>query len=166
MVFNACLSLTLFFLLTGLASSTFISYAILGSHGSTSRTLLQAKAACSVDFEIQNYTIITSQCKGPPYSPKPCCEGFKQFACPFTDQINDGKSNCASTMFSYIHVYGRYPPGLFASLCKEGMEGLSCKDTGNASTKNSDKKSGHHALLDCTQFPEICDIYRNMIPEE
>ncbi|KAG1364275.1 putative GPI-anchored protein LLG1 [Cocos nucifera] len=29
-------------------------------------------------------------------------------------------------MFSYINLYGRYPPGLFASECKEGKEGLIC----------------------------------------
>lgn len=29
-------------------------------------------------------------------------------------------------MFSYINLYGKYPPGLFANECKEGKEGLDC----------------------------------------
>lgn len=29
-------------------------------------------------------------------------------------------------MFSYINIYGKYPPGLFANECKEGKEGLDC----------------------------------------
>ncbi|XP_059664271.1 GPI-anchored protein LLG1-like, partial [Cornus florida] len=115
---------------------------------------LQILAGCSVNFENQNYTVITSQCKGPQYSPKLCCEAFKQFACPFSDQINDRKNDCASTMFSYINLYGKYPPGLFANLCKEGKEGLSCNGTESTSMKNSaDTKSG--AVVECTQSPML-----------
>jgi hypothetical protein len=29
-------------------------------------------------------------------------------------------------MFSYINLYGKYPPGLFAHECREGKLGLSC----------------------------------------
>ena len=35
-------------------------------------------------------------------------------------------SDCASVMFSYINIYGKYPPGLFANQCKEGKQGLDC----------------------------------------
>lgn len=85
-------------------------------------------AGCSVNFEAQNYTIITSQCKGPQYPPKPCCQALKEFACPFAADINDEENDCAATMFSYINLYGKYPPGLFASQCREGKEGLDCKE--------------------------------------
>ncbi|KAK4796095.1 hypothetical protein SAY86_028421 [Trapa natans] len=82
---------------------------------------------CTVDFENQNYTILTSQCKGPQYQTKLCCAAFKQFACPFVDEANDLTTDCASTMFSYINLYGKYPPGLFANECKEGKESLDCR---------------------------------------
>ncbi|XP_015881429.2 GPI-anchored protein LLG1 [Ziziphus jujuba] len=119
-----------FFLLVSMASSTTLSYDIFDSHGSStsSRSLLQAKKSCGVNFEAQNYTIITSQCKGPQYPPKNCCQALKEFACPFADEINDEQSDCASTMFSYINLYGKYPPGLFASQCREGKEGLDCTE--------------------------------------
>ncbi|GAA0160422.1 hypothetical protein Leryth_013531 [Lithospermum erythrorhizon] len=94
--------------------------------GNTGRTLLQQKATCSINFEQQNYTIITSQCKGPNYNKTSCCEGFKQFACPFVDQINDLKTTCADSLFSYINLYGKYPPGLFANMCS-GKEGVDCE---------------------------------------
>lgn len=85
-----------------------------------------ALAGCSVNFEFLNYTIITSKCKGPRYPPKECCGAFKEFACPYADVINDLTNECASTMFSYINLYGKYPPGLFSSECREGKLGLSC----------------------------------------
>lgn len=82
--------------------------------------------ACPVNFEFLNYTVIVSRCKGPRYPPKECCGAFKDFACPYVEYINDLTTDCASTMFSYINLYGRYPPGLFASECREGKEGLAC----------------------------------------
>ena len=87
---------------------------------------LSPYAGCPVNFEFLNYTIITSQCKGPQYSPKLCCGAFKDFACPYSAELNDLTNDCASTMFSYINLYGKYPPGLFASECQEGKEGLEC----------------------------------------
>ncbi|EPS65032.1 hypothetical protein M569_09746, partial [Genlisea aurea] len=93
---------------------------------SVGRSLLQQKTSCSVDFEHMNYTVITSQCKGPNYSPERCCAPLKQLLCPVKDQVNDLNSNCAETFFSYANIYGKYPPGLFASLCKEGEQGLDC----------------------------------------
>ncbi|GKV36681.1 hypothetical protein SLEP1_g44785 [Rubroshorea leprosula] len=110
-----------FFLLAGFASSsTHISNDVFESHEIT--------GPCTVDFEHQNYTIITSKCKGPQYHANLCCEALKEFACPSAEDINDLSTNCAATMFSYINLYGKYPPGLFASLCREGQNGLECKD--------------------------------------
>lgn len=80
-----------------------------------------------MNFEFQNYTIITSKCKGPRFPAKQCCDAFKEFACPFNEYINDESNDCASTMFSYINLYGKYPPGLFANECREGKLGLSCE---------------------------------------
>ncbi|XP_061342486.1 GPI-anchored protein LLG1-like [Gastrolobium bilobum] len=129
-----------FFLATLVSASPFLSDDIFDSGVSTGRALLQAKKACGVNFENQNYTILTSQCKGPQYPPKVCCEAFKQFACPFADQISDMTTDCASVMFSYINIYGKYPPGLFANQCKEGKEGLDCsevKPSNSSDTSNT-----------------------------
>lgn len=83
-------------------------------------------AACPVNFELKNYTVITSQCKKPDFPAKECCDAFKEFACPYADNINDVTTDCASVMFNYINIYGKYPPGLFANECREGKEGLAC----------------------------------------
>ncbi|KAL8462050.1 hypothetical protein ACS0TY_032409 [Phlomoides rotata] len=111
---------------TSLCASTFISDGIFGSSVLSERRLLQAKKPCPVNFEFQNYTIITSKCKGPQYPPSLCCAALKDFACPYTEELNDLSNDCASTMFSYINLYGKYPPGLFASECKETQLGLDC----------------------------------------
>ncbi|OEL37359.1 GPI-anchored protein LORELEI [Dichanthelium oligosanthes] len=97
-------------------------------HDTTGRRLLQAKKDCPVSFEGANYTIITSRCKGPLYQPTLCCNALKDFACPYSTYINDVTTNCAATMFSYINLYGKYPPGLFANTCHEGDKGLSCPE--------------------------------------
>lgn len=49
-----------------------------------------------------------------------------EFACPYAEQLNDPANDCATTMFSYINLYGSYPPGLFASECKDSKRGLEC----------------------------------------
>ncbi|XP_061354169.1 GPI-anchored protein LLG1 [Gastrolobium bilobum] len=122
-----CSSLLLIMVLSVSSSpSTFLSETIFDSQAHTGRNLLQAMKGCSVNFEFLNYTIITSKCKGPKYPPKDCCGAFKEFACPYATQLNDLTTDCASTMFSYINLYGRYPPGLFSSECREGKEGLAC----------------------------------------
>ncbi|GLT54105.1 hypothetical protein SLA2020_273330 [Shorea laevis] len=89
-------------------------------------------AACSVEFEFKNYTIITSRCKGPKFPPVACCNSFKDFACPYADAINDMTTDCAITMFNYINLHGHYPPGLFANMCREGMLGLDCTNVDQA----------------------------------
>ncbi|KAI6688615.1 hypothetical protein NL676_025443 [Syzygium grande] len=105
---------------TPISDDLFESQALAGRH------LLQAKQSCPVNFESLNYTIITSKCKGPPYPPKAFCGAFKEFACPYAHVLNDPKNDCASTMFSYINLYGKYPPGLFATECREVKQGLKC----------------------------------------
>ena len=81
-----------------------------------------------MSFEGANYTVITNRCKGPLYPPSLCCAALKDFACPYTTYINDVTTNCAPTMFSYINLYGKYPPGLFANTCKEDKNGLACPE--------------------------------------
>ncbi|ESQ42821.1 hypothetical protein EUTSA_v10014845mg [Eutrema salsugineum] len=129
------LSRTLFFfllltILSSFSSSSFISDDVFESQTlAIGRNLLQTKKACPVNFEFMNYTIIKNQCKGPKFPPKECCAAFKDFACPYTEELNDLSNDCATTMFSYINLYGKYPPGLFANQCKEGKEGLECPAT-------------------------------------
>ncbi|KAL0306184.1 UNVERIFIED_CONTAM: GPI-anchored protein LLG1 [Sesamum radiatum] len=111
--------------------------------------------ACPVNFEFQNYTIITSKCKGPQYPPNLCCSALKDFACPFADEINDITNDCASTMFSYINLYGKYPPGLFASECREGKLGLECPapPPGESEKATTNKNSGSQMI--CSFLPVL-----------
>ncbi|XP_010483085.1 PREDICTED: GPI-anchored protein LORELEI [Camelina sativa] len=131
-----------FFLLLSLfssfSSSTVISDGVFQSQSSfTGRNLLQTKKPCPVNFEFMNYKIITDKCKGPKFPPKECCAAFKEFSCPYADELNDLSSDCATTMFSYINLYGKYPPGLFANQCKEGKEGLECPATSPTSADDA-----------------------------
>ncbi|KAJ6763842.1 GPI-ANCHORED PROTEIN LLG1-RELATED-RELATED [Salix purpurea] len=105
-------------------------------HGGSGRTLLQMKKGCNISFENLDYSVLTDKCKGPQYPAKPCCDAFKEFACPFSDAINDLESDCAATMFSFINLYGKYPPGLFANECREDKNGLDCQNV------EQSKKSG------------------------
>ncbi|XVE50957.1 hypothetical protein DITRI_Ditri01bG0204300 [Diplodiscus trichospermus] len=125
------------FLLLSVSASTSISDGIFHYYTATGRNLLQAKKACPVNFEFLNYSTITSQCEGPQYPPDRCCSAFKQFACPYAEQINDLTTDCASTMFSYINLYGKYPPGLFPSECREGKEGLACPALSPSASENA-----------------------------
>lgn len=116
--------------------------------------LLQTKTPCSINFEYQNYTIITSQCKGPSYPVKACCNALLKFACPFAAEINDRSNDCAENMFSYINIIGKYPPGLFANECTNGTAGLGipCPATALTEIRTSDRsravqhKSSHEIL--------------------
>ncbi|TVU09973.1 hypothetical protein EJB05_43473 [Eragrostis curvula] len=116
----------------GFAAAGFISNDALlqHEHDGTGRSLLQVKKGddCPVSFEGANYTLVTSRCKGPLYQPSLCCGALKDFACPYSTYINDVSTNCAATMFSYINIYGKYPPGLFSNTCHEGDKGLQCPD--------------------------------------
>ncbi|XP_058208853.1 GPI-anchored protein LLG1-like [Rhododendron vialii] len=140
--FSSPFLLLVFFLLVGVfflaagfsvsasaSASTFISDDVFEDRASFGRNLLQTKNPCPVNFEFLNYTIVTSQCKGPLYLPSLCCGALTEFACPYVDDLNDLTNDCASTMFSYINLYGKYPPGLFASECKDGKQGLACNGT-------------------------------------
>ncbi|WOL19452.1 hypothetical protein Cni_G28250 [Canna indica] len=141
----------------GLATaSSFLSDGVFLPHGSGGRTLLQAKTSCPVNFEFMNYTIITSQCKGPSYPPKLCCGALKEFACPYAAELNDLTNDCASTMFSYINLYGKYPPGLFASECQEGKEGLACLASAPQSQNDSGSACINQSLISVVSL--VCGI--------
>ncbi|XP_022988974.1 GPI-anchored protein LLG2-like [Cucurbita maxima] len=126
---QSCLYFALFFLFISLTYSNVLSYEALKAGKPTGRSLLQAQKECTVDMEAQNYTILTSQCKGPKYPAKLCCHALLEFCCSFVEELNDRTNNCATTMFSYINLYGQYPPGLFANQCKGGEQGLECDKT-------------------------------------
>ncbi|CAL5405208.1 unnamed protein product [Camellia sinensis] len=105
--------------------------------------------SCPVDFEFKNYTIITSQCKGPKYPPNIWCAAFKEFACPYVDELNDLTNDCASTIFSYINLHGKYPASLFSIECHEGKRGLECPPT--SSTESANVSSGNQII--CNPSP-------------
>ncbi|KAK4439636.1 GPI-anchored protein LLG1 [Sesamum alatum] len=150
LILVVCLSLS-----TALSASTFISDGIFGSSVLSERRLLQAKKPCPVNFEFQNYTIITSRCKGPQYPPKLCCSAFVDFACPFADEINDLTNDCASTMFSYINLYGKYPPGLFASECRDGKSGLECPAPPPGESEKATANNNSGSPMICNFFPVL-----------
>ncbi|XP_021754244.1 GPI-anchored protein LLG1-like isoform X2 [Chenopodium quinoa] len=113
------------------ASVTFMILLLLlpiASANPSGRHLLQATKDCPLDVQHWNYTIITSRCKGPKYPANICCGAFKELACPYTPTLNDVTNNCATTLFSYINLYGKYPPGLFANVCRDSKRGLECTD--------------------------------------
>ncbi|KAJ0870009.1 putative GPI-anchored protein LORELEI [Helianthus annuus] len=122
---------------TCFSSPVSISDGVFTSEPSIGRNLLQAKKPCPVNFEFMNYTIITSRCKGPQYPAKLCCDAFKDFACPYSDDLNDLSNDCSSTMFSYINLYGNYPPGLFANLCRDDKIGLICPALAPGTARNN-----------------------------
>ncbi|XP_020224705.1 GPI-anchored protein LLG1 [Cajanus cajan] len=103
-----------------------LSDTVFNSQPHAARSILEAKKSCPVNLEFLNYTVITSKCKGPQYPPKECCAAFKEIACPYVNLLNDATNDCALIMFSYINLYGNYPPGLFSSECREGKQGLVC----------------------------------------
>jgi hypothetical protein len=59
-------------------------------------------------------------------------------------------TDCATVMFSYINIYGKYPPGLFANECKEGKEGLDCADV--KITNSSNPSSSVHVAAPHSMF--------------
>ncbi|CAA2984118.1 Hypothetical predicted protein [Olea europaea subsp. europaea] len=140
---KSCLILVVFlFLFTGLSASTFISDDIFGCPDSTNRRLLQAKKASA---------------KGHYTFPNLRCGAFKEFACPFYDELND----CASVMFSYINLYvmfsyinlyGKYPAGLFASECRESKDGLECSATPPSSSLSEKTEKASAGKIICHLF--------------
>ncbi|PHT35659.1 hypothetical protein CQW23_23359 [Capsicum baccatum] len=143
MGFQKLFFLFLFFLFVGLSSSSpsYIKDDVFEARIQTGRALLQQQGNCPIDFERENYTIITSQCKGPNYNSTICCNAFKQLACKHAKELNNVQNGCAVTMFNYINLYGKYPPGLFSNMCKEDKEGLDCKNVIQPQVKNEEKKS-------------------------
>ncbi|KAF8050389.1 hypothetical protein N665_1979s0008 [Sinapis alba] len=113
-------SLHLFLLL-----SVFISDGVYTVY--SSRNLLQTpKVPCPLNFQLLNYTIILSRCKGPRFPQQECCAAFKEFACPYRQYVNDEKTDCLTLMLSNIKLYGGYPVGLFANTCLQGKQHLDC----------------------------------------
>ncbi|CAN4116830.1 unnamed protein product [Withania somnifera] len=129
----SCFILFFFFLAVGLASSSpdHISYEALKVHMLGGRGLLESffvKDYCPVDFSKEDYTPLTSTCKGPYYNPLVCCNGFKQIACKYTELINNVENGCATGLFFFMGKQGGYPNDLFNQICKGDKEGLSCKN--------------------------------------
>ncbi|KAE8099139.1 hypothetical protein FH972_017143 [Carpinus fangiana] len=87
-------------------------------------TTLRPTPTANVDFVSKNYTILTSRCKGPRFPPLACCNALKDFTCTYADASNDMTADCTAIMFSYMDLYGGYPPGLLANKCSEGIESL------------------------------------------
>ncbi|AQK74368.1 LORELEI-LIKE-GPI ANCHORED PROTEIN 3 [Zea mays] len=129
--------------------------------GETDVGVARIDEGCPVNFEFQNYTIITSKCKGPKFPASQCCAALKEFACPFNNYLNDESNECASTMFSYINLYGKYPPGLFSSECKEGKMGLSCADVPrkDSSTANSGYRAQSSLLALITVLSVVAALF-------
>ncbi|XP_016901694.1 GPI-anchored protein LLG1-like [Cucumis melo] len=146
------------FLAFAYSHSPFLSYEALKSGQFTGRSLLQAKKNCPVDMEGQNYTILTSKCKGPKYPATLCCEALLEFCCGFVDELNDMTNNCAETMFSYINLYGQYPPGLFANQCKEGKQGLSCDKALQAQAEKAEIKAASSASSTLLTPPRLLSL--------
>ncbi|KAK4341963.1 hypothetical protein RND71_037779 [Anisodus tanguticus] len=145
----SCIFLLFFpFILVCVSAS--LSDGIFVNQATTGRTLLQAKKPCPISFEFRNYTGITSQCRGPQFPAKQCCAALVEFACPFSDFLNDLSNDCASTMFSYINLHGKYPPGIFASECKGDKLGLACP--GLAPSESANANNSH---MSCRLSPML-----------
>ncbi|XP_011100611.1 GPI-anchored protein LLG2-like [Sesamum indicum] len=114
------------FLMLGFVSSHHLSNEGLELHGSSSGRSLQQDQTCP-EVENMNYTVLTSQCKGPNYTQERCCEPMKQLLCPIAAKFNDLSSPCGRIFFCNVDYLGNYPPRLFAGLCKEGKKGLDCR---------------------------------------
>lgn len=143
---------------TGHSASSSISDGVYASQTYTGRNLLQNKKACPINFEFQNYTVITKQCKGPKYTPKLCCEALTQFACPFSDYLNDLTNDCASAMFSYININGKYPPGLFANECKGDKKGIPCP------AQSPSESEGDHSAALMNSYPSCILLFLATFP--
>lgn len=62
------------------------------------------------------------------------------------------QNGCATTMFNYINLYGKYPPGLFANMCKEDKEGLNCKDVIQPEAKSDEQKRNSSKGTKCSMI--------------
>ncbi|XP_044478082.1 GPI-anchored protein LLG1-like [Mangifera indica] len=98
-------SILFVFLFVGLSSSAFSAGDVFGGN------LGQAKNDCTVDLKSLDFTILTSQCKGPNFAAASCCKAFKEYACHCADAINDSTTDCATVLFNYIRQMGHYHPG-------------------------------------------------------
>lgn len=69
---------------------------------------------------------------------------------PFSDLLNDLSYECSATMFSYINLRGKYPPGLFASMCTGTKQGLDCPRLAPSQSTNDDANSSQ---INCKLSP-------------
>ncbi|KAL8237573.1 hypothetical protein R6Q59_018654 [Mikania micrantha] len=140
--------LLLYCISTSSSSPFSISDGIFTSEASIGRNLLQNTKTCNLNFEMMNYTIITSRCKGPQYNATSCCDAFKVFACPNAVYLNDSSNDCTSKMFDYIYFYGNYTRGLFATLCRDDKVGLICPATPPVAEGNNvgADSNNHHSI--------------------
>lgn len=92
---------------------------------------------CPINIEYLNYTIVTSQCKGPDYPPGQCCSGLTELACPIADELNDLSNVCSERFFSYLITEGKYPAGLFSGMCRGNKEELPCPVPPPSSSPNA-----------------------------
>lgn len=61
------------------------------------------------------------------------------------DELNDVQNGCATIMFNYINLYGKYPPGLFANMCKEDKKGLNCDNIIPPEGNKPEEQKSHSA---------------------
>ncbi|XP_051135486.1 GPI-anchored protein LLG1-like [Andrographis paniculata] len=119
--------------------------------GVSQRKLFQLKKSCPINFETQNYTILTSQCKAPDYPVEPCCSALRQFACPFRNELNDQTNDCYKTMFDYINGPHKYPNTLFTGNCNDNRFGLSCPASAPSPGVGTTHKEADAAPKHCVQ---------------
>ncbi|XP_044478088.1 GPI-anchored protein LLG1-like [Mangifera indica] len=78
---------------------------------SLAETLVKLRMIALWTFKSLDFTILTSQCKGPNFAAASCCKAFKEYACHYADAINDSTTDCATVLFNYIREMGYYHPG-------------------------------------------------------
>ncbi|KAK4404094.1 GPI-anchored protein LLG1 [Sesamum angolense] len=83
------------------------------------RSLRQQPQKTCKAVENLNYSLLTSQCKGPNYTVQHCCVPLKQLLCPILHQFNDLSTPCAEMFFCNANYLGS-PTGLFHVEGKEG----------------------------------------------
>ncbi|EAZ36747.1 GPI-anchored protein LLG1-like [Oryza sativa Japonica Group] len=150
--------LNLVFLFFLLLSPPILSDGVLQVMGTSMnrRSLLQAKGGCPVSFENQNYTTITSKCKSP-WPADLCCPALNEFACNFSQYINDESTNCAESMWVYLNAHGSYPAGLFSNECAV----LDCN--GNNSTISTNQTANGSGTRGAKGISEMYSLVTTLI---
>uniref|UniRef100_A0ACD5USY7 Uncharacterized protein n=1 Tax=Avena sativa TaxID=4498 RepID=A0ACD5USY7_AVESA len=81
---------------------------------------------CPVPFdEMRRMGNIESKCKGQEV-PKPhCCKAFKDFACPYSDLLDDFTTGCSGAMLIKLQTFCSVPMGYFG-FCGDSAMGITC----------------------------------------